>query len=62
MLAEEKVLNALVKAWNEFVKLDSQHPSEKEEFCRGIHQCQDIIGMRFARKHRPDLFPTYKEN
>jgi len=57
MEQEEKVLKLLVECWNEFIKLDSQHPDEMRDFCNGVHRCQDIIGMRFARNSRPDLFP-----
>lgn len=46
--------------WNEFVKLDSQHPDEQRDFADGIHKCQYIIGMRIARDGRPDLFPIKK--
>lgn len=57
---EEKVLSLLVEAWNEFIKLESQHPNECSDFCDGIHQCQNVLGMRVARKYRPDLFPIKK--
>lgn len=61
MEQEEKIIELLAECWNEFIKLESQHPDEKRDFCDGIHKCQDIIGMRFARKSRPDLFPIKKE-
>ena len=57
---EEKVLKLLAICWNEFVKLDTQHPDERRDFCNGIHRCRDILGMRFARDSRPDLFPIKK--
>ena len=30
---------------------------ELNDFSDGIHKCQYVIGMRYAREHRPDLFP-----
>lgn len=57
MEQEEKVLKLLAECWNEFLKLDTQHPDEMRDYCNGIHRCQDIIGLRFARESRPDLFP-----
>ena len=57
MEQEEKVLKMLADTWNEFVKLDNQHTDEQRDFCDGIHKCQYIIGMRFARKYREDIFP-----
>jgi hypothetical protein len=58
MEQEEKVLKMLAQCWNEFLKLEVQHPMERREFCDGIHRCQDIIAVRVARKYRPDMFPN----
>lgn len=58
MEQEEKVLKMLAECWNEFLKLEVQHPAEQREFCDAIHRCQDLIGVRVARKYRPDLFPN----
>lgn len=54
---EKKVLDYLVNAFNEFIKLDKQHPDELRDFTDGIHKCQYLIGMRVARKHEPKIFP-----
>lgn len=54
---EKKVTDYLVKAYNEFVKLNSQHPDELRDFTDGIHKCQYLIGMRVARKAEPKIFP-----
>lgn len=53
---EETILKHLSQAYNIFSKLDKQHPDENDDFVDGIHRCQYVIGMRYARKHRPDLF------
>lgn len=53
----EKVLKLLVDAWNQFLMLEPQHPDEQRDFADGIHKCQYLIGMRFARQYREDIFP-----
>lgn len=60
MEQEEQVLVSLAVAFNEFIKLESQHPDELLDFVEGIHKCQAIIALRFARASRPDLFPIKK--
>lgn len=57
MKKEEEVLDLITEVWNNFLELDSQHPNEETEFCDAIHRCQYVIGLRFARESRPDLFP-----
>ncbi len=47
---EKVVLEALAEAWNNFLKLPSQHPWDQQEFMHAIHQAQNIVlsraGMR----------------
>ena len=50
----------LADCWNEFCKLEIQHPDEVNDFKNGIHKCQYVLGMRFAREYKPNIFPTYK--
>jgi hypothetical protein len=57
---EEKVLYMLANCFNEFCKLETQHPDEMNDFKDGIHKCQYVLAMRFAREYKPELFPTYK--
>ena len=54
---EGKVMDALVEAWNEFVKLPIQHPSDNTDFCNGIHQCQHILCMRILQRDYPEGYP-----
>lgn len=61
MEKEEKIVKMLAECWNEFLQLEQQHPDERRDFCNGIYRCQDVIGMRFARESRPDLFPIKGE-
>lgn len=51
------VMDSLVDAWNAFVELEKQHPSEKDEFADGIHKCQLILGMRALRRYCPKGYP-----
>jgi len=55
------VLDHLVDAFNEFIKLESQHPDEQRDFTDGIHKCQYLIGMRIARNYRPDIYPIKRK-
>ena len=58
---EGKVMDALVLAWNDFIKLEKQHPSDTQEFNVGIHQCQHILMNRVLRRDYPKGYPTYSE-
>ena len=57
---EEELLKMSAECWKKFLELEQQHPSERNDFCDGIHKCQDVIAVRFARKFRPDVFPIKK--
>jgi len=59
--SEGEVMDALVTAWNKFVGLDRQHPRETEIFADGIHQCQNLLAVRIARREFPKGWPTYGE-
>jgi len=65
---EGNVMDSLVKAWNDFIKLPNEHPSDTEEFCRGIHQCQHVLMCRILRRDYPEAYPvtgasgSYMEN
>ena len=57
---EGKVSDALVTAWNEFCKLDIQHPSDTPCFCEAINACQQILGMRILQRDYPAGWPIKK--
>jgi len=61
MKKEEEILKKLADCWNEFAELKQQHPSETDDFLNGIHKCQYVLGMRFTRDSKPDLFPLKDE-
>jgi len=59
---EGKVMDALVEAWNEYIKLEKQHPSDINEFGDGIHKCQHALTIRILRRDYPEGYPIkYKE-
>lgn len=53
------VMDNLVAAWNAFVELPLQHPSERRTFGALISRCQDLLAARIARRNFPDGWPTY---
>lgn len=56
---EQKVMDALVTAFNEFASIDRQHPDEMRDFTDGIHRLQDMLAVRIARREYPKGWPTY---
>lgn len=57
---EGRIMDNLISAWNEFLKLDIQHPSEINDFGNGIHQCQYQLCMRILRREYPLGYPMKK--
>jgi hypothetical protein len=52
---EAKIMQLIVDAHNEFVKLDRGHSMEIQEWVSGIHQLQSILSHRCLRR----LFPSH---
>lgn len=48
--AESALVRALGEVWNDFLKLPQEHPMDRTEFCSAIHQCQEKILSRTARR------------
>ncbi len=53
---EHSVLESLVSAHNEYMKLDSRLDDEDQEFKLAIHAAQRIIGTRVARRANPEIW------
>lgn len=51
--SEEKVMDSLIEAWNGFIKLPIQHPSEKKEFEHHTHILQGLLAIRSTRRDHP---------
>lgn len=43
---EAKVAQMLGEAWNEYLKLPTEHSMGQKEFCSAIHACQNIVLAR----------------
>ena len=59
---EGLIMDSLVKAWNNFLKLEKTHPCEINDFGDGIHKCQNVLMARVLRRDYPNGYPTYKED
>ena len=53
---ERKVIDYIVLAHNEYVKLPVQHPQDQAEWCAAIHVLQRIVMAREAVINNPDYF------
>lgn len=59
---EKKIMNLIVEANNEFIKLQQTHPSDMTDWNKSIHDIQKIICMRVVRRDYPNEFKTIKDN
>lgn len=50
-------MDLLIEAWNRYIKLPEQHPTEIDEFANGIHICQNLLAIRIARRCYPKGWP-----
>jgi hypothetical protein len=50
-LQEESVVRSLACAWNSFLELPVEHADDINEFRRLIHQAQEKVLARPARRH-----------
>jgi hypothetical protein len=53
---ERNCLLHLAAAWNVFVAMPAQHPSETHEFQSAIHNAQCMIAFRVAMRVNPDVW------
>ncbi len=45
---EQKIAHLLGDAWNLYLTLPVEHPMGRDEFCRAIHHCQNMVLARPA--------------
>lgn len=57
MQLEKSISDCLVEAWNTFISLEQTHPSDIDDFNKGIHDLQKVIGMRELRRLMPEKYP-----
>ena len=47
---EIRITEMLGRVWNEYLMLPVEHPMDRDEFCRAIHVCQDMVLARSGRR------------
>lgn len=57
---ELNVMNRICEGYNEFLKLEMQHPSEMQDFVNAIHDIQSILAMRVIRREYPNYWLVHK--
>lgn len=58
---EQKVMDHLVAAWNCFVELPVQHPSDNAEFRQQLHLLQYLMAARIVRRNFTGWFSMPEE-
>lgn len=53
---EENVMQLIITAHKEFLKLEEGHPNEMQEWVKGIHELQNVLISRMARRMYPNYF------
>jgi len=53
---EEEVMNTVLLAHEEFLKLDRCHPMEIQEWTKAIHDLQSILIYRVVKRDYPKYF------
>jgi hypothetical protein len=53
---EQEVLDFIVDAHNNFIKLENTHPLETAEWVDAIHRLQHLLMARVLRRDYPDTF------
>ncbi len=54
--AEQFVMDALVKAWNEWKRIPDTSRDEMREFQQAIHVAQMVIASRIVRRAYPEYW------
>ena len=60
-IEEEAIIDLLCQVWSIFIKLDTQHPDELDEFRYRIHDLQRIVAMRGMQRLYPNEWTNVKE-
>lgn len=58
---EGEIMDLLAKAFNKFTELEITHPSERDDFIDGIHECQQVLMNRVLRRDYPNGYPSYNK-
>lgn len=54
---EDHISNLIVDVWENYLKLEKQHPNDLEEFHRAIHDLQKLMAIRIVRRLYPEKYP-----
>ena len=55
---EQKIVDLLVEAHNNFIELNRTHPTEMTEWVSSLHKLQDLLGARVLRRDYPKTFTS----
>jgi len=53
---EQKIMDLLVEAHNNFIELERTHLIEMTEWVSNFHKLQDLLGARVLRRDYPKTF------
>jgi hypothetical protein len=53
---EQRVMDALLLAWEEWAKINNRNEDEKRDFNQAIHAAQVVLCCRIARRAYPDYW------
>jgi hypothetical protein len=59
---EIRITEMLGRVWNEYLVLPVEHPMDRDEFCRAIHACQDMVLSRSGRREMNSLKRMERED
>lgn len=60
--ADERILQHLADAGNEFVATKQTHPDDLPDFRRAIHAAERILAARRMRRIDPNRWPSYNQD
>jgi hypothetical protein len=55
---EQKIVDLLAEAHNNFIELNRTHPMEMTEWVSSLHKLQDLLGARVLRRDYPETFTS----
>jgi hypothetical protein len=55
---EQKIIDLLAEAHNNFIELNRTHPMEMTEWVSSLHKLQDLLGARVLRRDYPETFTS----
>ena len=53
---ENIVMARIIKVYEAYNKLETQHQTEKQEVCDAVHKIQDLLAVRVCRRMFPEFW------